>query len=131
MNDYSTHLEGNRNIPIPQYMKMNVQIHYDSTWGKEFGQTGMEYVKTHLQTWYCLSSLGTKIQLNVSIFNSNSPLNLKVTYKFLFYDIFCKFYQKYTVWSLASNCCTIVHDSAHSLYMNANIHSPHDNLLHN
>ena len=46
---------------------MDIKVHYDSSWGKVLGQNGLNAVKAHVQTYYCLPTLGSKIKLNVSI----------------------------------------------------------------
>ena len=53
---------------MPQFMRMKIIAHFDSSWDKEFGRAGIYQVKAHMQTYYCECSLGTKINLNVSIF---------------------------------------------------------------
>ena len=63
-------------------MVMDIKIHYDKAWGEKFGQAGIDKVKTHIQPWFCMPSLGTKIKLNVSIFFFKFDLQeITVTYE--------------------------------------------------
>ena len=52
---------------MPFLNSMDIQIHYDSSWNTEFGQAPINAIKVHVQTWYCMPSLGAKIKFNVSI----------------------------------------------------------------
>ena len=62
-------------------MVMDIKIHYDKAWGEKFGQAGIDKVKTHIQPWFCMPSLGTKIKLNVSIFLKFDFQEITATYE--------------------------------------------------